>query len=98
MEQKEEKKEERGRGFGERRQQRRPQEKREREEEQWIPITKLGRLVKGGLITSIEDIYKFALQIKGTAFRHMELRAPNYRLLVPKREVTRRKASHFVEG
>ena len=66
MEHKEEKKEERQRGFGERRpQQRRPQEKREREEEQWIPITKLGRSVKGGLITSIEEIYKFSLQIKG---------------------------------
>ena len=64
MEQKEEKKEERQRGFGERRQQRKP-EKREREEEQWIPITKLGRLVKGGLITSIEEIYKFSLDIKG---------------------------------
>ncbi len=75
MEQKEEKKQERqerperaerGRGgFGDRRQQRRP-EKRDREEEQWFPITKLGRLVKGGHITSIEEIYKFALPIKGT--------------------------------
>lgn len=67
MEHKEEKKDERQRGFGERRQQRRPQEKREREEEQWVPITKLGRLVKGGLITSIEEIYKFSLTIKGNA-------------------------------
>lgn len=72
MEQKEEKKEERQgrperterRGFGDRRQQRRPQEKRDREEEQWFPITKLGRLVKGGHITTIEEIYKFALPIK----------------------------------
>lgn len=68
MEKKEEKKEERRGGFGDRRQQRRPQEKKEREEEAWIPITKLGRLVKGGYITSIEEIYKFALQIKGDHF------------------------------
>jgi len=76
---KEEKKEERGRGFGERRpqQQRKPQEKREREEEQWVPITKLGRLVKGGYITSIEEIYKFALQIKGNHFFHQHIRIPN---------------------
>jgi small subunit ribosomal protein S2e len=79
MEQKEEKKEEGKRGFGERRpqQQRRPQEKREREEEAWIPITKLGRLVKGGYITSIEEIYKFALQVKGDHFPCNFVRTPN---------------------
>lgn len=65
MEQKEEKKEEQKRGFGARGQQRRPQEKREREEETWIPITKLGRLVKGGLIDTVEELYKFSLAIKG---------------------------------
>jgi small subunit ribosomal protein S2e len=54
----------RQRGFGDRRRRGRPQG-REREEEMWFPITKLGRLVKGGVITSIEDIYKFALPIKG---------------------------------
>lgn len=79
MEQKEEKKEQRG-GFGDRRpQQKRPQEKREREEEQWFPITKLGRLVKGGLITSIEEIYKFALAIKGKK-TGIICRTPNCRL------------------
>ena len=83
MEQKEEKKEERqerperSRGFGDKRPQRRPQEKREREEEQWFPITKLGRLVKGGHITSIEEIYKFALPIKGTVSFLYPTRAPD---------------------
>jgi len=64
MEHKEEKKDERRGGFGDKRPQRRPQEKREREEEVWIPFTKLGRLVKGGVITSIEEIYKFSMAIK----------------------------------
>ena len=78
MEHKEENKGERRGGFGDKRPQRRPQEKREREEEVWIPITKLGRLVKGGLITSIEEIYKFALQIKGIPFRDFYAnRTPN---------------------
>ena len=67
MERKEEKKgEERRGGFGDKRQQRRPAEKRDRQNEVWIPITKLGRLVKGGLITTIEEIYKFSLPIKGS--------------------------------
>lgn len=79
MEQKrEEKKEERRGGFGDRRQQnRRPPEKKEREEEQWIPITKLGRLVKGGFIKSVEEIYKFALPIKGIAIIAKKHRGTN---------------------
>merc|ERR1712227_1186746 len=32
--------------------------------EQWIPVTKLGRLVKDGKIKSLEEIYLFSLPIK----------------------------------
>jgi len=35
-----------------------------RREEEWIPVTKLGRLVKDGKIQSIEQIYLFSLPIK----------------------------------
>jgi len=35
-----------------------------KEEKEWVPCTKLGRLVKEGKITSIEDIYLHALPIK----------------------------------
>lgn len=31
---------------------------------EWVPVTKLGRLVKEGKITSIEEIYLFSLPIK----------------------------------
>merc|ERR1711948_108173 len=34
------------------------------EEKEWIPVTKLGRLVKGEKITSIEDIYLHSLPIR----------------------------------
>merc|ERR1712127_416178 len=34
------------------------------EEKEWVPVTKLGRLVKDGKIGSIEDIYLHALPIK----------------------------------
>ena len=30
----------------------------------WVPVTKLGRLVKDGLITELEQIYRFSLPIK----------------------------------
>jgi len=33
-------------------------------EEEWTPVTKLGRLVNQGLIEKIEEIYKFSLPIK----------------------------------
>jgi len=33
-------------------------------EEEWEPVTKLGRLVKGGYIKKIEEIYRFSLPIK----------------------------------
>jgi len=35
-----------------------------KEEKEWVPVTKLGRLVKDGKITSLEDIYYHALPIK----------------------------------
>ncbi|KAI7878741.1 hypothetical protein K492DRAFT_3731, partial [Lichtheimia hyalospora FSU 10163] len=44
----------RGRGRG-----RRGDEKTE-----WVPVTKLGRLVKAGKIKSMEEIYTFSLPIK----------------------------------
>jgi len=34
------------------------------EEKEWVPVTKLGRLVKDGKITTIEDIYLHSLPIK----------------------------------
>ena len=30
----------------------------------WVPVTKLGRLVKSGKITSMEEIYLFSLPVK----------------------------------
>lgn len=35
-----------------------------KEEKEWMPVTKLGRLVKAGKITSIEQIYLHSLPIK----------------------------------
>merc|ERR1719480_155412 len=34
------------------------------EEKEWVPVTKLGRLVKDGKIPTIEDIYLHSLPIK----------------------------------
>ena len=51
---------ERGRGRPERRPRRNPVE----EKKEWQPVTKIGRLVKAGKITSIEEIYLFSLPIK----------------------------------
>lgn len=34
------------------------------EEKEWVPVTKLGRLVKDGKISSLEDIYLHSLPIK----------------------------------
>ncbi|EPS60317.1 hypothetical protein M569_14488, partial [Genlisea aurea] len=48
----------RGRGRGGRRPRREP------EEEKWVPVTKLGRLVKDGKIKSLEQIYLHSLPIK----------------------------------
>jgi len=33
-------------------------------EEEWVPVTKLGRLVNQGLVEKIEEIYKYSLPIK----------------------------------
>merc|ERR1719308_730802 len=35
-----------------------------KEEKEWVPVTKLGRLVKEGKIKSLEEIYLFSLPIK----------------------------------
>ena len=37
---------------------------RGKEEKDWIPVTKLGHLVKEGKIKSLEEIYLFSLPIK----------------------------------
>ncbi|ORY00280.1 40S ribosomal protein s2 [Basidiobolus meristosporus CBS 931.73] len=37
---------------------------RKDEEKEWVPVTKLGRLVKDGKIKSIEQIYLFSLPVK----------------------------------
>lgn len=33
-------------------------------EQEWRPVTKLGRLVKAGVITNIFDIFKYSIPIK----------------------------------
>merc|ERR1712151_573872 len=37
---------------------------RGRQEEEWVPTTKLGRLVKAGKVASFEEIFRFAIPIK----------------------------------
>jgi len=56
----------RGRGgFGRGRGRGAPRQNRNKEEEkEWIPVTKLGRLVKDGKIKTIEEVYLFSLPIK----------------------------------
>mmetsp|Transcript_16577 Transcript_16577/g.42960 ORF Transcript_16577/g.42960 Transcript_16577/m.42960 type:complete len:275 (+) Transcript_16577:22-846(+) len=51
----------RGRGRGDRRG---PRRGRGDDKEEWVPCTKLGRLVKDGKIKSIEQLYLFSLPIK----------------------------------
>ena len=57
-----------GRGFGRgdrgRGMRRRSGGRREEEEKKWIPVTKLGRLVKDKKITSLEQIYYHSIPIK----------------------------------
>ncbi|KNZ80473.1 40S ribosomal protein S2 [Termitomyces sp. J132] len=55
-----------GRGRGERGRGRRGPRRggRKDEEKEWVPVTKLGRLVKDGKIKSIEEIYLFSLPVK----------------------------------
>ena len=43
---------------------------RGKEEKDWIPVTKLGRLVKDGKIKSLEEIYLFSLPIKVSGSRN----------------------------
>lgn len=50
----------RGRGRGRRRRRRR----RRDEKKDWVPVTKLGRLVKAGHVKTLEEIYQFSLPIK----------------------------------
>ncbi|CAO0793481.1 ribosomal protein S5, N-terminal domain-containing protein, partial [Mucor lusitanicus] len=57
----------RGRGFGRGRGRGGPRGGRGRrgeEKNEWVPVTKLGRLVKANKIKSIEEIYLFSLPIK----------------------------------
>lgn len=35
------------------------------DDKEWVPVTKLGRLVKENKIKSLEDIYLFSMAIKG---------------------------------
>ena len=54
----------RGRGRGRRGGRGRGRGRGQKEEKEWIPVTKLGRLVKDGKIKRIEDIYLFSIPIK----------------------------------
>jgi small subunit ribosomal protein S2e len=51
-----------GRGFGKGRKDQRKGQKNDKD--QWVPVTKLGRLVKYGKIQSLEEIFKFSIPIK----------------------------------
>ncbi|KAJ8516049.1 hypothetical protein ONZ45_g6599 [Pleurotus djamor] len=53
-----------GRGRGERGRGRRGPRGGRKEEDEWVPVTKLGRLVKDGKIRSMEEIYLFSLPVK----------------------------------
>jgi small subunit ribosomal protein S2e len=55
-----------GRGRGDRGRGRRGPRRggRKDEEKEWVPVTKLGRLVKEGKIKSMEEIYLFSLPVK----------------------------------
>lgn len=55
----------RGRGRrGDRGAPRRGRGGRDGDKQEWVPVTKLGRLVQGGLITSLEEIFLHSLPIK----------------------------------
>lgn len=54
----------RGRGRGRGRRGRRGRRRRRDDKQTWVPVTKLGRLVKSGQIKSLEEIYQFSLPIK----------------------------------
>ena len=42
----------------------RPQKTKEDELKQWVPVTKLGRLVKAGLIKNLEQVFYFSMPVK----------------------------------
>jgi len=52
------------RGFGQKRRRRRARRTKEDDIKTWTPITKLGRLVKGGTIKYLEEIFLHSLPIK----------------------------------
>lgn len=54
----------RGRGRGDRRGERRGDRKDKPRGNEWVPCTKLGRLVKEGKIKSLEEIFLFSMPIK----------------------------------
>lgn len=54
----------RGRGRGRGRGRRRRRRRRRDQKEDWVPVTKLGRLVKNGKINNLEEIYQHSLPIK----------------------------------
>merc|ERR1712167_549238 len=53
-----------GKGFGKGEGKGKGKGKGRKDEEEWIPCTKLGRLVKDGKIRNIDDIYFFSMPIK----------------------------------
>ncbi|KAJ0098939.1 hypothetical protein Patl1_20532 [Pistacia atlantica] len=72
-----------GRGFGRGRGDRggprgRRRAGRREEEEKWVPVTKLGRLVKENKIRSLEQIYLHSLPIK----EHVPVREPRFKAFV----------------
>jgi len=54
----------RGRGRGRGRRRRRRRRRRGEDKKDWVPVTKLGRLVKAGKITCLEEIYQHSIPIK----------------------------------
>ena len=54
------------RQFGDRRRGGRRGGRRDGEEKGWTPVTKLGRLVKAGKITSVEQIHLHSCQSRNT--------------------------------
>jgi hypothetical protein len=54
----------RGRGRGDRRGRGRGRRGGKEGDKEWVPVTKLGRLVKDGKIKSLEEIYLYSLPIK----------------------------------
>ena len=55
-----------GRGSNRRKSKKSKRRRRSRKRDEWIPQTKLGKLVKGGMITSIEEVFARNYVIKET--------------------------------